>query len=194
MNSMDSSRKCSSDELTLAYSNETRPQDQKKMDNATHDEDDHSSSSTKNSTATTTSSALTKTLEHSSTTTTSAKKRKATTVTAEKPKRNLNRGDPHCLIWVCTHGKPPRSRGWGADSLDIIGVYRSREAAMNAKRQIMSRNKCYGRGDICIGGDMRDEIDLVVRPAPLFLEQDPLEPQPCVVKEGEGRFINYEDI
>lgn len=181
MNSMDSSGKYSSDELTLVCSNKTRRPDQETgvdvdKNEDTHNKDDHP----------------TKAREHCSSP--SAKKRKATTVTAEKPKRNMIRVDPHCLIWVCTHGKPPRSRGWGADSLDIIGVYRSREAAMNAKRQIMSRNKCYGRGDICIGGDMRDEIDLVVRPAPLFLEQDPLEPQPCVVKEGEGRFINYEDI
>jgi hypothetical protein len=52
-----------------------------------------------------------------------------------------------------------------------MGVYPSKAAAEEAKKQIMSRHECYGHGDICVGGTWEDEIDLVIREAPLHLEE-----------------------
>ncbi len=50
-----------------------------------------------------------------------------------------------------------------------MGVYPSKAAAEEAKRVLMSRHECYGHGDIVVGGTWEDEIDLVIREAPLFL-------------------------
>lgn len=97
----------------------------------------------------------------------------AATVTVEKKRKHRKpKREPHALIWVCTHGKAPRSRGWGPDALHMVGVYQNKEAAAKAKAIIMSRHNCFGRGDICIGHDMRGEIDLVIRPTEMFLDED----------------------
>lgn len=50
-----------------------------------------------------------------------------------------------------------------------MGVYPSKEAAEEAKRQLMSRYMCCGHGDIIVGHTWEDEIDLVIREAPLHL-------------------------
>lgn len=74
-----------------------------------------------------------------------------------------------CLIWVCTHGKGRNRRSWRNKDLKIMGVYPSKADAENAKRRVMSQYDCCGHGDILVGGTWEDEIDLVIREAPLNL-------------------------
>jgi hypothetical protein len=74
-----------------------------------------------------------------------------------------------CLIWVCTHGKGRRRSSWRNKDLKIMGVYPTKADAENAKRHIMSQYECCGHGDILVGGTWEDEIDLVIREAPLNL-------------------------
>lgn len=74
----------------------------------------------------------------------------------------------YCLIWVCTHGKGRRS-SWRKKDLKIMGVYPSKADAENAKRHTMSQYECCGHGDILVGGTWEDEIDLVIREAPMNL-------------------------
>ena len=74
---------------------------------------------------------------------------------------------PHCLVWVCTHGKG-RSGTWRQKDLHLVGVYVNKAAAQQAKQQVMSQHDCAGYGDILVGGDWDDEIDLVIREAPMF--------------------------
>jgi hypothetical protein len=50
-----------------------------------------------------------------------------------------------------------------------MGVYPTKADAENAKRHIMSQYECCGHGDILVGGTWEDEIDLVIREAPLNL-------------------------
>ncbi len=71
-----------------------------------------------------------------------------------------------CLIWVCTHGKGRRSN-WRKKDLKIVGVYPSKSHAEEAKRKVMSEHECCGHGDISVGGCWDDEIDLVIREAPM---------------------------
>ena len=74
----------------------------------------------------------------------------------------------YSLIWICSHGKGQR-RAWRQKDLKIIGVYPSKKDAEEAKRTVMSRHNCCGHGDILVGGSWDDEIDLVIREAPLNL-------------------------
>ena len=74
------------------------------------------------------------------------------------------------LIWVCTHGKG-QSRKWRQKDLKVIGVYSTKAAAENAKQELMSKYECCGHGDILVGGMWDDEIDLVIRDTPLFLDE-----------------------
>ena len=90
------------------------------------------------------------------------KKRKS----AIKPKKPTK---GFALLWICTHGKGRRS-SWRQKDLKIVGVYPTKEKAQEAKQQVMSEHDCYGHGDICVGGTWEDEIDLVIRDTPLYLE------------------------
>ncbi len=74
----------------------------------------------------------------------------------------------YSLIWVCTHGKG-QSRSWTKKYLKIMGVYGTKNAAEQAKRQLMDQYECCGHGDILVGGCWDDEIDLVIRESPLHL-------------------------
>lgn len=94
--------------------------------------------------------------------------RKATSTTAKVPKKKAKPTKAFSLIWVCTHGKG-RSRTWRQKDLKIVGIYPSKAAAEEAKRDVMSEHDCCGHGDILVGGCWDDEIDLVIREAPLHL-------------------------
>lgn len=101
-----------------------------------------------------------------------AKKRvAATTKPKPKPKKNRKCDMPHCLIWLCTHGKG-RGRAWSQSKLKIVGVYSSKAIAEEAKRNVMSQHECCGHGDILVGCCWDDEIDLVIREAPMMLTSD----------------------
>jgi hypothetical protein len=76
------------------------------------------------------------------------------------PKKSM----PHVLIWVCHHG-PGQSKKWTKKSLNIVGVYRTKEEAEQKKLEVMGKYEQCGHGDILVGGSWDDEIDLVVRPA-----------------------------
>ena len=56
-----------------------------------------------------------------------------------------------------------------------MGVYGSKAAAEQAKRNVMARHTCCGHGDILVGTRWDDEVDLVIRPAPVFLEASDLD-------------------
>ena len=100
-----------------------------------------------------------------------------TTTTALPPAKRIKRAalkpkkpsKGFALLWICTHGKGKRS-SWRQKDLKIIGVYPTKEKAQEAKQQVMSEHDCYGHGDICVGGTWEDEIDLVIRDTPLYLE------------------------
>ncbi len=83
---------------------------------------------------------------------------------APKPAK---KGAPHALLWICTHGKG-RGKNWKASALKVLGVYASKEAAVAKRDQVMAKHEalrqCYGHGDICVGDNWDDEMDLVVRP------------------------------
>jgi hypothetical protein len=87
---------------------------------------------------------------------------------AKKPKKKQK---PFALIWVCTHGKG-RSRNWRKKDLNIVGVYGSKSAAEAAKGRLMEQHECCGHGDIMVGWDEDDEIDLVIREAPTFMDEE----------------------
>jgi hypothetical protein len=90
--------------------------------------------------------------------------------TAAPPKKKQKTASKaFSLLWICTHGKG-RSKTWRKKDLQVVGVYPSKAAAEEAKKQVMSRHLCCGHGDICVGDTWEDEIDLVLREAPLHLE------------------------
>ena len=72
------------------------------------------------------------------------------------------------LIWICVHGRGQR-RNWRKKDLKIVGIYPSKEAAEEAKQNIMDQHTCCGHGDILTGGMWDDEVDLVIREAPMHL-------------------------
>jgi len=88
---------------------------------------------------------------------------------SQRPAKKKKSEMPHCVIWVCTHGKG-QSKNWRQKDLKIVGVYSSKEAATTAKHEVMQQHECCGHGDILVGGCWDDEIDLVVREAPMFLD------------------------
>lgn len=90
------------------------------------------------------------------------------TATKAPPKKKVKPTKAYSLIWVCTHGKGRRS-SWRQKDLKIVGVYSSKQAAEQAKEHVMTVNPAYGHGDICVGDTWEDEIDLVIREAPLHL-------------------------
>lgn len=84
----------------------------------------------------------------------------------QPPKKKSKPSKAFSLIWVCTHGKGRRS-SWRKKDLKIVGIYPSKNAAEEAKRNIMSQHDCCGHGDILVGGTWEDEVDLVIREAPM---------------------------
>ena len=103
-----------------------------------------------------------------STTTTTTERVRDRASVSPTPRKKAKPTKSFALIWVCTHGKG-RSRNWRKKDLKLVGVYASKANAEEAKRKVMSEHECYGHGDICVGGTWEDEIDLVIREAPLFL-------------------------
>jgi hypothetical protein len=86
---------------------------------------------------------------------------------APPPKKLKKSEQPHCLIWVCTHGKG-QSRSWRAKDLKLVGVYSSKAAAENVKRNVMAQHECCGHGDILVGGCCDNEIDWWFEKHPCF--------------------------
>ncbi|KAL3905149.1 MAG: hypothetical protein SGILL_009795 [Bacillariaceae sp.] len=86
----------------------------------------------------------------------------------QPPKKKSKPTKAFTLIWVCTHGKGRRS-SWRKKDLQIVGIYPSKAAAEEAKREVMSQHEQCGHGDILVGGCWDDEVDLVIRDAPLFM-------------------------
>ncbi len=88
---------------------------------------------------------------------------------SKKAKKDL----PHALLWV-SHGGPGRKGSWTNDSLKIVGVYGSKDAAERKKDNLMQG--LAERPDVIIGKapgrflSMSNllEIDLVVRPCEEF--------------------------
>jgi hypothetical protein len=101
----------------------------------------------------------------------SAAKKRGAAATKPKPKKKKKCDMPHCLIWVCTHGKG-QGRAWSQSKLKIVGVYSSKAKAEEAKRNVMSQHDCCGHGDVLVGGCWDDEIDLVIREAPMMLTSE----------------------
>ena len=88
-----------------------------------------------------------------------------------KPAKKKQRpSKSYVLIWVSACGKSRRGGSWTKKALKIVGIYGSKASAQAAKQQLMSEHDCCGHGDILVGDSWEDEIDLVIREAPLFLE------------------------
>ena len=70
------------------------------------------------------------------------------------------------LLWI------PQTCEGGVGS-KVYGVYATRADAEEARRKLLEHHERLdqrgGRGDICVGDTWRDEIKLVLRPAPLCL-------------------------
>jgi hypothetical protein len=75
------------------------------------------------------------------------------------------------LIWVAHNGRGNRSQTWRQKDLRVVGIYSTKASAEEAKERLMEQHEQAGYGDILVGGTWDDEIDLVVRDAPLFFEE-----------------------
>ena len=112
------------------------------------------------------------TVASSSTTTPSAaaKRPTVTPVAKAKPAKKAKKNQKcYALIWVGTNGKG-RSKNWRQKDLKIVGVYGSKALAESSKKNVMSQYENCGYGDILIGDSWDDEVDLVIREAPMFLD------------------------
>jgi hypothetical protein len=85
------------------------------------------------------------------------------------PKKKAKPSTAFSLIWVCTHGKGRNRKAWRGKDLKIMGIYSTKAIAEEAKRNVMRQYDCCGHGDILVGPTWEDEIDLVIREAPLLL-------------------------
>ncbi|CAJ1952362.1 unnamed protein product [Cylindrotheca closterium] len=90
------------------------------------------------------------------------------TAVSPTPRKKAKPSTSFALIWVCTHGNGRRT-GWRKKDLKLVGIYASKAAAEEAKRKVMSEHERAGHGDICVGDTWEDEIDLLIREAPLFV-------------------------
>jgi hypothetical protein len=94
----------------------------------------------------------------------------STSFSKPKPaKKSKKKMKPHILLWVPTNGKGQR-KAWS--QLKVMGVFPSKEKAQEKKDELMEKYETYGHGDICVGGTWDDEIDLVIKPCELFLDDD----------------------
>ena len=89
--------------------------------------------------------------------------------TSQPPKKKTNPTKAYSLIWICTHGKGRNSKAWRQKDLKIMGIYATKADAEEAKRKVMGQYECCGHGDILVGPTCWDEIDLVIREAPLHM-------------------------
>eukprot|EP00045_Choanoeca_perplexa_P005710 m.47985 g.47985 ORF g.47985 m.47985 type:complete len:136 (-) comp13258_c0_seq2:197-604(-) len=96
-------------------------------------------------------------------------KRVAPTTKSTKPKKAKKKKSdlPHCVIWVCTHGKG-QSSTWRKKDLNLMGVYPTKAAAEVGRMQLIAQHEEGGHGDILVGPTWNDEINLVIREAPMF--------------------------
>lgn len=89
---------------------------------------------------------------------------------ANKPKK-AKKDVPHVLLWVPHNG----TRGMCGDNewcgLEVIGVYKSKEAAELKREELLEEHDQCGEGDILVGDTWEDEVDLVVKPCELFLDE-----------------------
>lgn len=97
-------------------------------------------------------------------------KRKTTTAVVKPPPKKKKTNKGFALLWICTHGKG-QTGVWTKKDLKVLGVYPTKALAQAAKDQVMSQHDCCGHGDICVGDFEEDEIDLVIRDTPLYLEE-----------------------
>ena len=107
------------------------------------------------------------------------------TLTLSPPKEELTKVEkiicdsPHCLIWVC-HDGLGKNETWDEKSLKIIGLYPSGTAAEEARSQMMLRFEKGASADIKVSDDDgEDEIDLEIRDAPMFFEEDQTNNDEC---------------
>jgi hypothetical protein len=91
----------------------------------------------------------------------SSSKKKAKIAKPTKPSKAW------CLVWVSHNGRGARSQTWRKKDLKIVGIYSNKSAAQNAKDEVMKQYECCGNGDILVGGTWDDEIDLILREAPM---------------------------
>lgn len=79
----------------------------------------------------------------------------------------------YTLIWVCHWGKcggpGAQNRPWRKKDLKIVGIYSTKAAAEQARREVMQNYDNAGHGDIVVGWKQDDEIDLIIRDAPLHM-------------------------
>lgn len=89
----------------------------------------------------------------------------------KKVKNTPKKCKPHVLLWICHHGRGQK-KTWSGNSLKVIGVYSSKEKAEMKKAEIMRSHECCGHGDILVGDSWDDEIDLVIKPTDVFLDDN----------------------
>eukprot|EP01135_Chromosphaera_perkinsii_P012108 Nk52_evm46s2579 gene=Nk52_evmTU46s2579 len=83
---------------------------------------------------------------------------------AKKPKKLPVKETPHCVLWI-----PVVYKGRGT-KVKVMGVYPTHAKAMEKKQEIMGQYDNCGKGDILVGPTIYDEIDLVVKPCELHLD------------------------
>jgi hypothetical protein len=88
---------------------------------------------------------------------------------AKKKPKKPSKG--FALLWVAHNGRGNQSRSWRQKDLRVVGIYSSKALAEEAKERLMEQHDQAGYGDILVGGTWDDEIDLVIRDAPLFFEE-----------------------
>jgi hypothetical protein len=89
--------------------------------------------------------------------------------TSERPNKKAKKNQPHVLLWIPCAGKGQR-KTWA--KLKVMGVFSTKEKAEAKKAELMQEYECCGHGDIMIGGTWEDEIDLVVKPCELHLDDE----------------------
>lgn len=92
----------------------------------------------------------------------------AKTKPAAKKKAVPVKRKAHLLLWIPHNGS--KSSAWG--KLKVMGVFSTKEKATAERELVLSRFDQCGHGDISIGGTWHDEIDIVVKPADCFFDED----------------------
>ncbi|CAM6111266.1 unnamed protein product [Calypogeia fissa] len=87
---------------------------------------------------------------------------------AAKKKAVPLKNKPHALLWIPHNGA--KSRTW--PTLKVMGVYSTKEKAMAERERVLSQCEESEHGDIGVGDTWHDEIDLIVKPAECFFDDD----------------------